>query len=180
MSTFQKGHAEENRSKFKKIGENVQIEKGTFFMYKNIEIGNHVYIGPEAYIFAQGGLSIGSGTIIGPRVTIMTSNHNYDSPDLLSIPYDGKNLMKKVTIGENVWIGANVSIVPGVTIGEGAVIAMGAVVTKDVPPLAVVGGNPAKVIKYRDKERYERLKGEGKIYLKLKQLKEIPIYFTRE
>lgn len=171
---------QENQSKFKKVGENVQIEKGTFYLMKNIEIGDHVYIGPEAYIFAQGGISIGSGTIFGPRVTILTSNHNYDNPDLKSIPYDGKNILKKVTIGENVWIGANVLIAPGVTIGEGAVVAMGAVVTKDVPPLAVVGGNPAKVIKYRDKERYLQLKQEGKIYLKLKQRKEIPIYFTRE
>lgn len=167
-------------SKFKSVGENVQIEKGTFFMCKNIEIGDHVYIGPEAYIFAQGGISIGSGTIFGPRVTILTNNHNYDSTDLQSIPYDGKNILKKVTIGENVWIGANVSIAPGVTIGEGAVVAMGAVVTKDVPPFAVVGGNPAKVIKYRDKERYLKLKEEGKIYLKLKHRKEISIYFARE
>ncbi|RKQ15976.1 acyltransferase [Ureibacillus endophyticus] len=169
-----------DKSKFKSIGENVQIEKGTFYLYKNIEIGDNVYIGPEAYIFAQGGVSIGNGTILGPRVTILTNNHNYDSPDLRSIPYDGKNILKKVTIGENVWIGANVSIAPGVTIGEGAVIAMGAVVTKDVPPFAVVGGNPAKVIKYRDTERYLKLKQEGKIYLKMKQQKEIPIYFTRE
>lgn len=174
------GFLQENQSKFKKIGENVQIEKGTFYLLKNIEIGDHVYIGPEAYIFAQGGVSIGSGTIFGPRVTILTSNHNYDSPDLQSIPYDGKNILKKVTIGENVWIGANVLIAPGVTIGEGAVVAMGAVVIKDVPPFALVGGNPAKVIKYRDKERYLQLKQEGKIYLKLKQRKEIPIYFTRE
>lgn len=139
---------------FKRIGENVQIHKGTFFLSENIEIGDNVYIGPDAYIFAQGSLSIGNGTVIGPRVSILTNNHNFDSTDLESVPYDGKNILKKVTIRENVWIGANVSIVPGVTIGEGAVIAMGAVVTKNVPPLAVVGGNPAKIIKYRDKDRY--------------------------
>nr|WP_275420148.1 polysaccharide pyruvyl transferase family protein [Fervidibacillus halotolerans] len=164
---------------FKKIGKNVEIHKGTFFMSQNIEIGDNVYIGPDAYIFAQGGLLIGKGTIIGPRVTILTSNHNYDSPDLESIPYDGKNILRKVIISENVWIGANVSIAPGVTIGEGAVIAMGAVVTKDVPPFTVVGGNPAKIIKYRDKDRYYKLKMNGKIYLKLKKNKEITIY-TKE
>ena len=54
------------------------------------------------------------------------------------------------------------TIVPGVTIGEGAILAAGAVITKDVPPLSVVGGNPAKVIKYRDKEHFEALKQLGK------------------
>ena len=62
----------------------------------------------------------------------------------------------------------NAIILKGVTIGEGAVIGMGAVVTKDVPKGAVMGGNPAKVIKYRDMERYEQLKQDGKIYLKMK------------
>lgn len=174
--TLVKKNTENNR--FKSIGDNVQLQGGTYFLRENIEIGNNVYIGPEAYIFAQGGLYIGDGTIIGPRVTIMTNNHNFDSDDLMSIPYDGRNIIKKVIINENVWIGANVSIVPGVTIGEGAIIALGAVITKDVPPFAVVGGNPAKIIKYRDKKRYLQLKSENKIYLKMKQNNEIPIYFT--
>lgn len=56
---------------------------------------------------------------------------------------------KKVVIGNDVWIGANVCIMPGVCIGDGAILAAGAVVTKDVEPYAIVGGVPAKVIKYR-------------------------------
>lgn len=54
-----------------------------------------------------------------------------------------------VTIGNDVWIGQNVLIQQGVTIGDGAVIAAGAVVTKDVPPFAMVGGTPARIIRYR-------------------------------
>lgn len=67
--------------------------------------------------------------------------------------------VKDVVIGENVWIGADVSVMAGVTIGEGAVVAACSCVTKDVPPpMALVGGCPAKVIKYRDEEEYKRLK----------------------
>ena len=57
-----------------------------------------------------------------------------------------------VYIGDDVWIGARVIILPGRKIGEGVIIGAGAVVTKDVPDYAVVGGNPAKVIKFRNKE----------------------------
>ena len=60
---------------------------------------------------------------------------------------------KKVTIGNDVWLGANALIMPGVNIGDGAIIAAGAIVTRDVEPYAVVGGNPARVIKYRNKEK---------------------------
>lgn len=72
-------------------------------------------------------------------------------------------------INENVWIGGDVTILSGVTIGEGAVIGAASVITKDIPPLAIVGGNPAKLIEMRDKAKYYKLKDENKIYLKMKQ-----------
>lgn len=62
---------------------------------------------------------------------------------------EGKYNRKQVIIGNDVWIGADVTIMGGVRIGNGAVVAAGALVAKDVPPYAIVGGNPAKVIKYR-------------------------------
>lgn len=86
------------------------------------------------------------------------------------LPYDDIYEVKDVVIGDYVWIGADVTIMPGVHIGEGAVIAACSCVTKDVPPLALVGGCPAKVIKSRDKETYERLKKEEKVYLTMKKL----------
>ena len=65
-----------------------------------------------------------------------------------------------VKIGNDVWVGARVIILEGVTIGDGAVVAAGAVVTKDVPPYAIVGGVPARIIKYRfDEETIQKLLG---------------------
>lgn len=86
---------------------------------------------------------------------IITSNHNYEGN---AIPYDDMDLVKDVKIEDFVWLGNRVMVLPGVTIGEGAIVQAGAVVVKDVPYCAIVGGNPAQVFKYRDKERFERLK----------------------
>ena len=153
-------------STMKCVGRNVHIRPNyQFSSPKKVEIGDHVWIGEQFYAKAEGGLEIGSGTIISRNVEVWTSNHNYDSDDLMCIPYDRRFVTKPVVIGENVWIGSRVTILPGVTIGEGAVIGAGAVVSKDVPACAVAAGNPIRVIKYRDQDVYRKLKAEGKIYL---------------
>lgn len=95
----------------------------------------------------------------GTECMIITQNHNYEGE---MIPYDETYIYKTVTIGDNVWLGNRVTIVGNVTIGEGAIVAAGSVVCKNVPNYAIVGGNPAKVIKYRDIEHYNRLKAEHK------------------
>lgn len=144
---------------------NIVIKKG--FDIANIsklKIGEFIYIGDNFKVWGEGDLEIKSNVVIGPNLTIMTSNHNYYN-DVTHIPYDCKNICKSTVIEENVWIGANVSLVPGVNIGEGAIIGLGSVVTKSIPKLAIVGGNPAKIIKMRDHESYYRLKNEKKYYL---------------
>ena len=85
----------------------------------------------------------------------MLGSHDFDHGDC--IPYGRKNTNKRVVIGDFVWMGTNSSIVGNVTIGDGAIIGFGAVVVKDVPPMAIVGGNPAKIIKYRDIDHYNFL-----------------------
>lgn len=89
---------------------------------------------------------------------IITQNHNYDKGKAL--PYDFTYIYKEVVIEQCVWFGNRVIVVGNVHIGEGAIIAADSVVTKDVPKYAIVGGNPAKVIKYRDVEHYEKLKSQ--------------------
>ena len=97
----------------------------------------------------------------GTECMIITENHNYEGEQ---IPYDSTYIKKCITIGDCVWFGNRVTVCGNITIGEGAIIAAGAVVTKNVPPLAIVGGNPAKVIKYRDSDHYYKLKTEEKFH----------------
>ena len=108
---------------------------------KYIKLADNVFINSGCQFQDQGGITIGEGTLVGPKCVIATLNHNMDPSKRANIK------PAPVVIGKNVWIGANCTILPGVTIGDGAVIAAGAVVNKDVPANTVVGGIPAKVIK---------------------------------
>lgn len=89
----------------------------------------------------------------------MLGSHDYDHGD--KIPYGDSVTHKQVIIDDFVWLGSDVIISGNVHIGEGAIVAIGAVVVKDVPPMAIVGGNPAKIIKYRDQEHFKYLKEQG-------------------
>lgn len=108
---------------------------------KNITVGKNVFINSGCRFQDQGGIYIDDGALIGHNVVLATLNHALNPQER------GTTLPEPIFIGKNVWVGANATIVPGVKIGDGAVIAAGAVVTKDVPPRAVVGGVPAKVLK---------------------------------
>lgn len=108
---------------------------------QNITIGNHVFLNTSCHFQDQGGITIGDGTLIGHNVVLATLNHEMDPErrqDTAAAP---------IVIGKNVWIGANATVTPGVTIGDGAIVAAGAVVTKDVPPMTIVGGVPARILK---------------------------------
>lgn len=112
---------------------------------------------------------IGNGTVFfgdnfhsGTECMIISQNHNYDTGN--AIPYDDTFYYKTIVIKDNVWLGNRVIVTGNITIGEGAIIAAGSVVVKDVPDYAIVGGNPAKVIKYRDVEHYNVLKSKHKFH----------------
>ena len=112
-------------------------------------IGDDTYIGHHTLI--TGGKSIiriGNKCDISSNVTIISGSHNID-PNGERIA--GKGFSKDITIKNGVWVGAGSIILGGVTIGEKSIIAAGAVVTKDVPAYTIVGGNPAKPIKFYDK-----------------------------
>lgn len=124
-------------------------------------IGNHTAISGNCMINAMGGVKMGEFCHIAKGLTIYSHNHNFKSEEF--IPYDNKKLLRPVEIGDAVWIGANVTIAPGVKIGHGVVISSGAIVFGEIPDCAIVRGNPAVVIKYRDKELFWKLYKERKL-----------------
>lgn len=123
-------------------GENVNVERHARFG-RGVTLGDRSGIGINASIGEQ--THIGSDVMMGPDCVIYTRNHRFDRLDI-PMREQGYGPVEPVVIGDDCWIGGRVTILPGVHIGNGAVIAAGAVVTKDVPPFAVVGGVPAKII----------------------------------
>lgn len=135
---------------FAKAGKNINIERGADFGSGTlIEIGNNSGIGINCSVPAN--LKMGNDVMMGPDVMIIGENHRFDD---LQIPMNVQGFKETapVNIGDDVWIGARVIILPGITIGRGSIIGAGAVVTKDVPPFTICAGNPAHVIRTRDKK----------------------------
>lgn len=108
---------------------------------KNIHLGENVFINSCCCFQDQGGIYFGNDCLIGHKAAIATINHGL-APDKRMT-----HNLAAVRIGDNVWLGSNVTILPGVTIGAGSIVAAGSVVTKDVEPLTIVAGNPARKIR---------------------------------
>ena len=137
-----------------KVYGGVQVSNSTMGDYSYVGRGTrviHADIGKFCSI--AGDVRIGMGTHTIDKISsspIFTEAHNSTkhqwTESSFAVPY------KRVTIGNDVWIGTEAMIMGGVAIGDGAVVGAGAVVTKDVPPYAIVGGVPAKIIRYRFSE----------------------------
>lgn len=112
-------------------------------------------------IQGQGLVTFGDNFHSGEHCRIITSNHNFMGD---AVPYDSTMIHKSVIIGNNVWLGYGVIILGGVTIGDGAIIQAGSVVVNDIPKCGIAGGAPAKVFKYRDEQKYDKLVLERKFH----------------
>jgi len=115
----------------------------------NFVLGDHVKINAGGYFSGEGGLIIGDYVLIGPNVCILSAGHEYRDTERFIM--EQPLTYGRIQIERDVWIGASSIILPGVKIGRGAVIGAGSIIAKDVPPYAVVVGNPGRIIKYRNK-----------------------------
>lgn len=144
------------------FGKDATVAHGAFLgAPEKTYLADGAFIGNECKIMGLGGFHLGRYSGLGAGSVILTDQHRYVGADAL--PFDDTRLVKPVYVEDYAWIGMNAAILPGVRIGEGAIVGLGSVVTKDVPPLAIVMGNPAKTIGFRSKEAFDRLKSEGAV-----------------
>lgn len=132
------------------IGAGTQVMHGATFEtgYEGkITLGAGSFVGAYAILNGQGGLSIGENALIAGHCHIVAGNHRHDD---LSRPMAHQDFISEgIVIEDDVWLGAGAKVLDGVHIGQGAIVSAGAVVTRDVPPHAIVGGVPAKLIRMR-------------------------------
>lgn len=126
----------------------VRVMKGTrfntaykFILGHNVQFGNNCLFDAPA-IIADNVLFAGNVTLLGKN------DHTFTTP-CKTIWDSSRGKISPVIIESDVWIGHGSIIMSGLSIGAGAIVAAGSIVTKDIPPCAIVGGNPAKIIKYR-------------------------------
>lgn len=138
----------------KSCGKNVYIRPtcSDFKGLWNLSVGDDTSI-PKGSVFycTEAPLTIGKKVIFGPHPTIITGDHRIDVIGKYIIDSHEKLPQNdaSVTLEDDVWTGANITILKGVTIGRGSVVAAGAVVNKSCPPYSIIGGVPAKVLKFR-------------------------------
>lgn len=135
------------------LGNNVALNRLSMLAADRgrITIGDNVFLGDFSIISGDDGeVVIGNNVLIASGVVIQAADHRIARTDIPVM--DQGHVPGRIVIEDDVWIASNAVITSNVTIGKGAVVGAGAVVTKDVPPMAVVGGVPAKIIRMRDSE----------------------------
>lgn len=128
---------------FARVGRGVMIEPPFRCEYGfNIELGDRVFFNFGCMVLDVCRVRIGSHTMLGPGVQILTPMHPLDA-----VERRGKEFGRPVTIGSDVWIGGGAIVLPGVTVGDRSVIGAGSVVTRDVPAGVLAVGNPCRVVR---------------------------------
>jgi len=145
-----------------RLGERAGVHLGCYFWFygpgqvrrDGVSIGTNSRINRDCSLDVRGGVRIGDNVSISPEVVISTAAHSAFDPKF-------RVELRPVVIEDNVWIGMRAMVLGGVTLGRGSVVAAGAVVTKDVPPLTIVAGIPARPVGTRPEEATHYVIDEG-------------------
>ena len=143
--------------------------------YRHISMGDHVYIGSNCRMWAtESHIYLAHHITFAPNVSIIAGNHSSHIVGKWITDYKVSDKRPEddqpVYVDSDVWVGTNVTILNGVHIGRGCIIAAGSIVTKDTPPYAIMGGVPAKVLKYRFTQE-EILEHERLLYSGVERVK---------
>lgn len=133
-----------------RLSPNVSLRNG-----ERIVIGSDCHIGERCFLWAgdsSGRIEIGDHVSLAPGVFVTASDYRFEAGQLFRTQSKRE---RNVRIGSDVWLGANAVVTAGVTIGDGAIVGAGAVVTRDIPPGAIAGGVPARVISHRSATRVQ-------------------------
>lgn len=132
----------------KDCGQNVIVKSKCYFGDgSRLSVGNNSQLGQNSRL--NGTVKIGSDVLMGPEVVMMATSHKFDLSDI-TINMQGEADERMIEIGNDVWIGTRAIILPGIKIGDHSIVGAGAVVTKSFPSNSIIGGNPAKLIRFRN------------------------------
>ncbi|MBN1126258.1 MAG: acyltransferase [Sedimentisphaerales bacterium] len=132
---------------FKKCGKGIRVAPLVRFGAGNrISLGENSNLGRNCWIL--GDVDIGDNVVMGPDVIIISQNHEFQDVTVPMVQ-QGHQPSRPICVGSDVWIGTRAILLPGVHIGDHAIVGAGSVVTKNVPESAIVGGSPARILKYR-------------------------------
>ncbi|MBQ3749380.1 MAG: AMP-binding protein [Kiritimatiellae bacterium] len=144
------------RRRAKSCGKNLYILGPGVNVTSSTTIGDGAGFGKRVKILGDGPVSIGRRAVLAEDTVVYTQVHDYDHSDVL--PFGWGFTYPETSIGDYAWLGIKCIVLPGARIGEGAIVQAGSVVMGVVPPCAIVAGNPAKVIGWRDVKHYNKLK----------------------
>lgn len=151
------------RHLFGSFGKGSRVNPGVTGDLENVFVGEKTSIGDHCrFLSSRAKVFIGDSVLVAPEVVFISGDHRMDVPGLCMVDLhkgpEDTQYDSDIVVGNDVWIGARCILLKGVHVGDGAIIGAGSVVTKNVPPLSVVAGNPARVIRARfsDKDEMSR------------------------
>lgn len=139
------------------IGDNVFVGRNTILLCTDgdIYIEDNVSIGFNSEVMSANYVKLGKNVLISSYCFLNAATHDFERTDIAVS--EQASIARKIVLEENVWLAAHVTILDGITIGKDTIVGAGAVVNKDLPPLSIAVGMPAKVIRSRKSEEAETI-----------------------